>query len=228
MNPDPALVQAIVVPPAPKGSDVDPRGAFGHAAVLEAVVAASLRALEQGTRTGTHQDTYRRWLAGSFTKTVRVARRPSHLDRMLTEAQWPAVAQGSRGGVALAYHPMAYQDFSALLAGTRVAGLDRPRLDPARDVPTGRPLVVLNAALGMSTGKSAAQAAHAAMSWWLAHAEPGRVPVPPLLPAVLEVEADVFAALWPGATVQIHDAGHTEVAPGTATALCLGAGEVTS
>ena len=97
-------------------------------------------------------------------------------------------------------------------------------------MPAGEPLadgplsIVLNGSLDMSTGKAAAQGAHALFAWLL-ESEPALIerwmdagcPV-----AVSELGADAFAAAAATATGPvIRDAGRTEIEPGSPTAFVV-------
>ena len=85
-------------------------------------------------------------------------------------------------------------------------------------VPDGAPVIWVNAALELTVGKAAAQVGHASM---LFAAERGLTAVPPF--AVRSADAGQWSALCAeverGAAVAVRDAGFTEVAPGTMTAI---------
>ncbi len=130
--------------------------------------------------------------------------------------------------VAAAYPPREYPLTGRMralqVAGTELEHTGRP-VSHAWPAPEGVPAlqIGLDTALGMSTGKAAAQAAHAAFDWavalgperlaaWVEAGQPARL---------VPLGRRDMAALLPTASVQIHDAGHTEIASGSLTAIAL-------
>lgn len=195
-----ALVQAIVV--GPGGS---------HLEVVDAVMRASVGAyLNRDVGNPAWDD----WLAGSFTKTVR-----STNARKLAElAAMPDTTVVTVGdATAVAFAPMRRDDLPRPVARARVSGLERERPTREQIPPIEGHNVFINDSLPMSTGKTAAQAAHALMvralngQWSPTHIEAARVV--PISHGLFEV----FASTSPEAV--IRDAGWTEVAPGSATAI---------
>ena len=113
------------------------------------------------------------------------------------------------------------EEYYASLAGEGENFTQLPDENPA-PWPGNAPVIVLNADLEMSTGKAAAQAAHALLSWYLQLETGARLawrdagePAGVRLAAGQEFTE---TAARPGAGPLIVDAGMTEIAPDTATA----------
>ena len=84
--------------------------------------------------------------------------------------------------------------------------------------PPGVPVIWVNAALGMTVGKAAAQVGHASMLYAAAHG-PADVPHFAVRDADGDRWAQLCAAVGRGEAVAVRDAGFTEVAPGTITCI---------
>lgn len=182
-----------------------------HEDVVAAVVKASLAAYTTpsfGERR--RQDAWERWLSTRFTKSVRTVKSDSHLDRALQWAQDEGAdaAEAAVGDArAVALSPEEVASLPKFIRSARVSGLERERTTPAPASTMGQRLLVLDS---LTTGKAAAQAAHAA--WMLSlhgglTAETG--------PAIEFVPASVLEA---ASGLSVVDAGLTEIAPGTLTA----------
>ena len=106
-----------------------------------------------------------------------------------------------------------------VVARLQIGGTDLPADEPGPPLP-GVPVIWLNAALEMTVGKAAAQVGHASM---LDAAARGLATVPPY--AVRTVGRERWAQLCRsvdrGDAVAVRDAGFTEVAPGTITAITV-------
>lgn len=194
-----------------------------HGDTIIAAATASLLAFVTPVMAGGDlSPSWSEWLSGRFTKTVRKVRRDTDIDRA---AEWATqngvqshtVTVGS--SVAIAFEPMRYADFPPVLAKARVDGLDLP--PGLRRTPTVRPAFTVELLDHLTTGKGAAQCAHATWMWAL-----------PLLEGAPEHVAE-WAAQGAPFTVQyvpavnasdpryshvVTDAGLTEVNPGTTTA----------
>lgn len=208
----PKLVQPIAVLPGT------------HHETIAAVAIASARAT---IRHDINLDPWRAWLSGSFTKSVRRVRRAAHLDQIRLDPD--AICHALVGdAVAIAYRPMPYDDFPKQLSRLRVSGLDR-RDDAVpdswsysfdRSVRAHAPQVVLNRSVDMTTGKAAAQVAHAMVLWSLAVPEGIATtwaddPTLHLSTADLDTQR---VAPEGGRSIIVRDNGLTEVDPGTITA----------
>ena len=129
------------------------------------------------------------------------------------------VTRSVHGAQARAFIPSAVHEVEPLIRKLQIKGTDLPLADhqpPRADTPT----IYVDAGLGMSLGKAAAQVGHGSMllaahqpfDWVQSWARRG------FELCVVETDPDVFAQLVdaPGA-VTIRDIGYTEVAPNTAT-----------
>ena len=104
-----------------------------------------------------------------------------------------------------------------VVARLQIGGTDLPADEPGPP-PPGVPVIWLNAALEMTVGKAAAQVGHASM---LDAAARGLATVPPCAPRTADRErwAQLCRSVERGDAVAVRDAGFTEVAPGTITAI---------
>lgn len=165
---------------------------------------------------------WEQWLAGLFTKSVRRAPR-RHLDKALewaTAAGHDVAGQEFGDSAAVATVPMPYATYPKVLAKAQVAGTDLPRDNTTLKSATGPQVHLLGT---LSTGKAAAQAAHALWLWAL----PQLTDAPSALAAwaldgmpmsVSTARAEVLTDLASHGPV-VRDAGLTEVAPNTVTAV---------
>lgn len=202
------LIQPIIV-----------RRSGTHEEMVEAVARASVAAwLSDPTNPA-----WAPWLAASFGKTVRRAR-PAEVEKC---REWFVASAAVGEAEAFACLPVPTDDMPAPIRKLQVSGTDAERkgwpLPPAPDRPTG-PWLSINLGAAMSTGKTAAQAAHGVFAWalkqspeqldaWQAEGLPFTVGEAP------PDQFDSFRAHAPSTSILIQDAGHTEVTPGTATVL---------
>lgn len=171
---------------------------------------------------------WRIWAEGSFAKVVRRADAGTFAK---LRAAHPDHALGVAGaGQAIAFVPGPSAQVPRKIAKLQVSGTELPRaaeVPRAPRAPGVEPClaVVLNDSLGMSTGKAAAQAAHALFAWLL-DAEPARLETWLRSGRPLDVrrlpDADFRRSVdTVGAGPVIHDAGRTEIEPGSATACVM-------
>lgn len=156
-----------------------------------------------------------RWESGRIRKVTRRARSV----RWAAVQALPGVTVGHAGAWVRAFVPGPVTDVPTELAKLQVAGLDLADdavPEPPPDVPYGA--IALNPGVPMTTGKAAAQAAHAA-HLLLRQDGPGSAA---WVAGGLEVRL-VRQGAWREcvgrAAVVVRDAGYTEVPPGTMTAI---------
>ena len=149
------------------------------------------------------------------------ARNPSQWRQVLEEPH--ALAGDADGEAAVAIPPRRRSERGPLLERLQAMSseLDPP---PESALPGGGVSYLINPALEMSSGKTIAQVAHAAvlaaetgvLEDWVAAGCPAQVLVPPPAAFADACRRDDLAA-------RVVDAGLTEVAPGTITVLALAA-----
>ena len=211
-DPDRALeyVQPIVllvdrVDPAP---DVDG---------IAAVALASVTAFAHAIAATDDLDSWTEWLSGLFAKSVRRA------DRKTFDKVWDEFSESGATRIkvghaeAIAFAPVRANELPRTLSRLQVSGTELPRADGAAPVANAVTITV-NSDLGMSTGKAAAQAAHALFAFRLdrrTHAD-----ADPAVRIVYATAAEIRAELSarPNAII-IEDAGRTEIEPGSLTAI---------
>ncbi len=160
-----------------------------------------------------------RWLNGPFAKVVRRAD-PKMFERMTAEFEFDSASASQVGRAeALALVPRPSDEMPRSVTRLQVAGTNLPDI-PAEFTPAEDAVhVALNASLGMTTGKAAAQAAHAYFAWWLELSDRDRTAAP-AVPRVAFVDNDRILRLADEPdSVAIHDAGRTEIAPNSLTAV---------
>ncbi|WP_019930272.1 aminoacyl-tRNA hydrolase [Nocardia sp. BMG111209] len=217
---DPALVQAMqMVLYLPKNGDVPLRSELLAAAASAAV------ALCLDPRVGPGGPWEQRYLAWKRSRIRKVARRARG-------AQWAAAGEvdgvtvEGNGAQARALVPGPVGDIDPRIRRLQIGGTE---LEPDRPGPPDPALPVLwvNADLGMTVGKAAAQVGHASML--LA----GALPVDEAFAwsrrgfrcsvrdAAGEHRATLCDRVREGAAVAVRDAGFTEVAPGSMTVVAV-------
>ncbi|WP_102158798.1 peptidyl-tRNA hydrolase [Zhihengliuella halotolerans] len=176
---------------------------------------------------------WRAWSGGPVGKSVRRADAKTFDKIVEAFADEFGGVEGDAGrGLAIGFRPHPKGEIPKKIAKLQVSGTTLPREEaPVHGAGTAEPadavVLVLNDSLGMSTGKAAAQSAHALFAWLLQaiRRDPGRVdawlaaeqPV-----TVRFADAADFARLARSASgPRIQDAGRTEIAPGSATAFVL-------
>ncbi|SEN98520.1 peptidyl-tRNA hydrolase [Cryobacterium luteum] len=178
-------------------------------------------------RADVEEDPWRTWLDSSYTKTVRRVKRPIDLERV--RALGLPNAEITLGdAVAIAFVPSDPAQNPREISRLQVSGLDlagddtqllqaglfRPRAATAR--------IEINSDVTMSTGKTAAQAAHAVCSWLLTQDDQTRLDwarEPGIsLSAVSFSRHPAEAGELEVPVTTIVDNGLTEIPAGTATA----------
>jgi peptidyl-tRNA hydrolase len=184
-------------------------------AVLEAAARAALAVCldPRSEPGGEWHEAVSTWVASRIRKITRRAR----------GAHWAAVQELPGVTVEVgeaqvrALLPGPVDDVPKTVSRLQIGGTELPDDEPGPP-PAGVPVIWVNGALGMTVGKAAAQVGHASM---LDAAVRGLVAVPPY--AVRTADRATWARLCTeaerGVGVPVRDAGFTEVAPGTITAV---------
>lgn len=193
--------------------------AGSHLATIKCAAAASVLAWFHTGQVS--PEPWQAWLSGPFTKTVRRGS-SNQLDRAVA-ADPSGVRVHLGASRAVAFTPVRYADLPRGIAGLQVSGTNLPVMTE-RELREHRAPVRLVVDRALTTGKAAAQAAHALFGW-ATRAHPAEVGVwyaRPLTVQVQLVDATGLAeeARTAGAVV-IRDAGYTEVAPNTLTAVAV-------
>ena len=200
-----SLVQTIVVKPSTH---------------FDTVAAAALASGLAMAHADLSSDPWHSWFGGGFTKSVRRVKRHIELERIRgLELENAEVTVGD--AVALAFVPARYEGSPREISRLQVSGLDLAHdADRFRSPGAVTPRIEINADVEMTTGKTAAQVAHALGAWLLAQPLSTRLAWssnPGI--HIGEVGFAAYAAEGPddASIITIVDHGLTEIAPGTAT-----------
>lgn len=162
---------------------------------------------------------WQQWASQAFAKSVRRAN-PKMFAKVLEMFPEQMVSEVGKAQ-AVGLPPLPAADLPKLIAKLQVSGTQLPKADEVLDAEIN---IVLNKSLEMSTGKAAAQAAHALFAWlteapaesveaWLqSHAPVGIRHLP-----LKDFEQLSRQAAGP----VIQDAGRTEIEPGSVTAFVM-------
>lgn len=157
------------------------------------------------------------WLAGSFTKIVKRAKKPDLTQFAISGMSYVEVVDSA----AVGYVPCETQPLE--VRRLQLSDLNLPQsgkwpVMPLKQkgvyLPPPTVYVALNPDVAMSTGKLAAQAAHGLLKYVL-EVDPQVI----YHPWQCTADPDIFRRLRKTADVKIKDAGHTEIKPGTLTVL---------
>jgi peptidyl-tRNA hydrolase len=153
------------------------------------------------------------WVASRIRKIARRAR-GAHWDAVQA---LPGVTVTVGDAQVRALLPGPVDDVAKIVSRLQIGGTDLPD-DAPGPPPAGVPVIWVNGALGMTVGKAAAQVGHASM---LDAAARDLRTVPPyaVRTAARDHWAELCRAVERGEAVAVRDAGFTEVAPGTITAV---------
>lgn len=205
-----SIMQTIVV--APDGDHLD---------VISTVARASVLCLSNAMRTPGSMAPWREWLNGPFAKVVK--RTSLAKVERLASGEPGAVLHQGRRATAVALPPMQPEDRPLLAIKAQAAGLQR-EITSSQELASQGWVVMMDADLGMSTGKASAQAAHAAMAAVLGlHLAPDEIEEFVASLGFAWVPRDEMQAAMEraGKSFVIHDAGRTEITPGSLTAAAL-------
>lgn len=162
---------------------------------------------------------WQQWASQAFAKSVRRAN-PKMFAKVLEMFPGQMVSEVGKAQ-AVGLPPLPAADLPKLIAKLQVSGTQLPKADEVLDAKIN---IVLNKSLDMSTGKAAAQAAHALFAWlteapaesveaWLqSHAPVGIRHLP---------RKDFEQLSGQAAGPVIQDAGRTEIEPGSVTAFVM-------
>ncbi|QEP08192.1 peptidyl-tRNA hydrolase [Glutamicibacter sp. ZJUTW] len=162
---------------------------------------------------------WQQWASQAFAKSVRRAN-PKMFAKVLEMFPEQMVSEVGKAQ-AVGLPPLPAADLPKLIAKLQVSGTQLPKADEVLDAKIN---IVLNKSLEMSTGKAAAQAAHALFAWlteataesveaWLqSHAPVGIRHLP---------RKDFEQLSRQAAGPVIQDAGRTEIEPGSVTAFVM-------
>lgn len=156
-------------------------------------------------------ETWNLWLKGKFTKSVRRASADTieKIIRYPTRHYHRVTCNTSQ---AAAFNPMT--EFPKDIARCQVSGTDFPRMGFKDPLDKGHLIIAINPTVEMTTGKTAAQAAHALFGYYLKNPNVKNDPF------VFTEDREVFEILKKKEeSVLIHDAGLTEVEPNTLTCI---------
>ena len=188
---------------------------------IRATAIASITAYGKDLADGAPTLAWDAWLDGPFAKSVRRADRKTFEK---VRAEYPDAIHVPIGlAEALAFRPLPADQMPRTLSRLQVSGTQLPNERETSPAVPNTPTVFLNADLGMSTGKAAAQAAHALFLWSLQAGD--------LITAYSEgIDCEVkivgkqefdeiIDRCRPEAV--ITDAGRTEIEPGSVTAFAI-------
>jgi peptidyl-tRNA hydrolase len=133
----------------------------------------------------------------------------------------PGVTVSGREAEVRVYPPVPLDGWPKDLARLQVSGTDFGDDAPPPAPEPGVPVLWMNPGVAMTAGKAMAQAGHAAqLGWWRLDAErAGKLAASGFPLAVRTASRERWAALAASGLPTVHDAGFTEIAPGTATAV---------
>jgi hypothetical protein len=173
-------------------------------------------------RDGSTGPTWDEWLSGPFAKSVRRAS-PKTFAKVLGShgpADYELVEVGAAR--AAAFRPVRSDAMPPLLRALQVSGTELPELI-SQPAPVGAPDIVLNTGLGMTTGKAAAQAAHALFLYAITSDDFTDIDC-----GIRYADGQAFDTLAADESSGSHivDAGRTEIEPGSMTAFVHSPGRV--
>ena len=216
MNTADTFVQPIVLL-------VDKADPAAHTDAIRAAATASVAAYAGALADGDDLTAWENWLSGPFTKSVRRAD-PTTFAKLIATEDGELLHAVIGKAKAFALTPAAYEDLPKAISRLQVSGTELPDRDSDFKKSTARPAptLVMNGGLGMSTGKAAAQAAHALFAWFLTLDAEQRYQwlTTGCMFALHMASSEEFSAAAAGVPDEllIEDAGRTEIEPGTATA----------
>lgn len=204
---------------------VDKNNPAAHVDAVHAAALASVFAYWEDLSSGGDAGIWNAWLGDFYAKSVRRASPKAFADIADSEAAPRIAVTGSASALALG--PMTRGDMPHPISRLQVSGTNLPDRFSHAAIPKtpDDAVIVLNASLSMSTGKAAAQAAHALTLWFSTLPEEHRLEwISRGHPSAVSIFAeDVFTELATDCppALRIIDHGRTEIAPGSPTAFVL-------
>lgn len=183
---------------------------------LEAAARAVLTLLaDPRTTDGSWAEAVSAWQAGRIRKVVRRARGAA----WRRAAALPGITVPRNTAQVRVYPPIPLDGWPAELARLQVSGTDLDDPHPPEPVPDRTPVLWLNPYLTMSAGKAMAQAGHGAqLAWWALDAARRTAWAGAGFPlAVRTADRPRWPRLAASGRPVVHDAGFTEIAPGSDT-----------
>jgi peptidyl-tRNA hydrolase len=177
----------------------------------------TLLADERSVGEGEWAGAVRDWQDGRIRKVVRRAR----------GAEWrraealPGITVRGRGAEVRVYPPVPLDAWPKELARLQVSGTDLDDPEPPGAAAEGLPVLWFNPAVPMTAGKAMAQAGHAAqLGWWELPQERARAWAQAGFPlAVRTATREQWERLAAAGLPTVRDAGFTEIAAGSVTAI---------
>lgn len=191
-----------------------------HENTISLAAQASLAVRLSPSLTSAEELCFVEWLSGPFTKSVRRGS-PDQLAKVVAWAQesnlsYAEVSLGTSSAVALA--PMRYEDLPKVIAKLQVSGTNLPSNFLHPDLLASK--LQLGVSEELTTGKAAAQAAHAMWQWALRLPDfPAVASLPARIQLLTSSELKAAAEAYPD--LAVWDNGLTEVDPHTLTAVAL-------
>ena len=172
---------------------------------------------ERSLGEGEWADAVRNWQDARIRKVVRRAR----------GAEWrraealPGITVSGKAAEVRVFPPVPLDGWPKDLAKLQVSGTDLDDPEPPPSADAALPVLWLNPDLDMSAGKAMAQAGHAAqLAWWeLSDKERAAWRDTGFALAVRTADPARWAELTSGRLPLVRDAGFTEIAPGSCTAV---------
>jgi peptidyl-tRNA hydrolase len=183
----------------------------------EEVVVAAARASVRAWLMAPSEPGWEPWITGRFVKSVRRAR-PAEFERICSRALAVEVEGGAR---VASFAPIPMEEWWEPLRKLHVGQFERERSGvwPPQE---GGPRLLINPQIEMSTGKTAAQVAHALFAWTLRRDQGPRAEWAEAgLPFGVESGSSEFSSLIESWPIVIRDAGRTEIEPGTVTVIAF-------
>lgn len=196
---------------------IDKSDPASHLDAIRAVATASVRVYNRDLIFKEALPVWDEWLSGPFAKSVRRADNATY--KKVLDLIDPNDTYTIKIGLAevTAFRPVRASEMPKPLKRLQVTGTELP--DSGFTHSSMGPTIYLDAGLQMTTGKAAAQAAHAMFLWYLGQ-EPGTA----LINCnIVELASEEFVDRLQssGSRYVIQDAGRTEIEPGSTTAFAV-------